>query len=264
MNKEIRLDIGNRDGTDTFTYRERDIVSLKTDRELFTGAPSVGNCVCGELTAELMLPSAKVPINGKLVPYVREEGTLEWHQKSEFFVFNRNTDEATEVLRITAYDAIYRGEESFTQEGDQGEWPRTDIDVMDEIATRTGSRVSDATRAVMTSGYQVQYPGIVMKDGTLKPDGDGALTMREVAGRVASFYAGNWIIDNNGEWRLVCLGDVAPETNYLVTGYGSPITLGDGVENATRIILRKGVAEPHRLVIQNGDCLTIGGMMILV
>lgn len=264
MGKEIRLDIGNRDGSSMIICREKDIVSLKTDRELFTGVPSVGNCVCGELSAELMLPSETVPTNGKLVPYVREAGTTEWHKKSEFYIFHRDTDEATGVLRIVAYDAIYRGEESFTQDGDQGEWPRTDIAVMDEIAARTGSRVSDATRAIMTRGYRVQYPGIIMKDGTLKPDGDGALTMREVAGRIASFYAGNWIIDNHGEWRLVCLGDIPPETNYLVTEYGNPITFGTGTGNVTKILLREGLVEPRRLVIQNGDCLLIGGVRLLV
>ena len=176
-----------------------------------------------------------------------------------FFIYSRDVDELTGQVSIVAYDAIYRGEESFTQEGEQGEWPRVDIDVMDEIARRTGTTICAETRAKMAGGYLVQYPGFINADGEMVPDGDGALTMREVAGRIAAFYAGNWIIDKNGEWRLVILGDIPEETNLLITEDGEPIKLGND-----RIIVEFGKEEPHRLVVQNGDALLIGGVRLLV
>lgn len=253
MAKEVRLDIA---GT---IYREGDFVRLSTHREVFDGAPSVGNCICGELNAELMIPSEAIPRNAEMVPYIREEGSSAWKKQSVFFVYSRDVDELIGQVSIVAYDAIYRGEESFTKEGEQGEWPRVDIDVMDEIARRTGTTVCAETRAKMTGGYLVQYPGFINADGEMVPDGDGALTMREVAGRIAAFYAGNWIIDKNGEWRLVILGDIPEETNLLITEDGEPIKLGND-----RIIVEFGKEEPHRLVVQNGDALLIGGVRLLV
>ena len=252
MAKEVRLDIA---GT---TYREESFVRLSIHREVFDGAPSVGNCICGELNAELLIPTEDIPRNAEMVPYSREEGE-EWKKQSVFFVYNRDEDDLTGVLTIVAYDAIYRGEENFTQEGDQGEWPRTDIVVMDEIARRTGTTICAESRAKMTNGYLVEYPGFINENGEMIPDGDGVLTMREVAGRIAAFYAGNWIIDKNGEWRLVILGDIPEETNLLITEDGEPIKLG-----SDRIIVEFGKEEPHRLVVQNGDKLIMGGVGLLV
>lgn len=253
MAKEIRLDIA---GT---TYREKDIVSLVTDRETFDGAPSIGNCICGELTAELNIPSSAVPRNAEFIPYVREEGG-EWKKKSVFFVYNRDTDEAVDTLHITAYDAIYKAEKPFTQAGDQGYWPRRDIDVMNEIAQRTGTTICAATRAIMTKGHLLQYPGIILEDGSLEPvEDEGAVTMREMAASVAKLYVGNWIIDNNGEWRLIRLGDIPPETNYLITEDGEPIVLGQD-----RILIVDGLTEPTNMVLETGDRLLIGGVRLLV
>ena len=274
MEKEVRLDIAG------VTYREAAIVSLHTHRQIFEGEPSIGNCFCGELNAELIIPSGDIPRNAKFVPYIRDAGGT-WKKKSEFFVYTRQVDDLTEYVTIVAYDAIYRGEESFTQPGDQGEWPRKDIDVMREIAQRTGASICAESLAKINKGYEVQYPGIIMETTTkidtgkvdeygepiyeerteteLKPDNEGALTMREVAGRIASFYGGNWIIDNNGEWRLIQLGDIPEETHFLIWEQGEPIRVG-----SDRIVIREGLEESHRMVIQNGDVLLIGGVRLIV
>ena len=218
--KEIRLDIA---GT---TYREDAIVSLNTHRELFVGySKTVGNCVFGELNATLTVPSADIPRNAEIKPYVRDTNGV-WVQKSTYFVFSREVDKTTGWVSLTAYDAIFRAETSFTQSGDQGTWPRTDINVMQEIAQRTGATISSDSVAKMTNSYAVQYPGITLSDNTLKPDGRGALTMRDVAGRIASMYGGNWIIDNNGQWCLVCIGDIPADADYLVTEDSDIIVMG--------------------------------------
>ena len=260
MEKEVRLDIAD------VTYREATIVSLHTHRQIFEGEPSIGNCFCGELNAELIIPSEDIPRNAKFVPYIRDVGGT-WKKKSEFFVYTRQVDDLTGYVTIVAYDAIYRGEESFTQPGDQGEWPRKDIDVMREIARRTNASICAESLAKINRGYEVQYPGIIMEttddEGNpkteLKPDHKGALTMREIAGRIASFYGGNWIIDNNGEWRLIQLGDIPAETYYLIWEQGDPIRIG-----SDRIIVRDGLEESHHMVIQNGDVLLIGGVRLIV
>ena len=56
--------------------------------------------------------------------------------------------------------------------------------------------------------------------------------MREILGYIAAAHAGNWIITDAGELRLVGFADIPPETFYLVTDHGDPIVFGD-----TRILV---------------------------
>lgn len=224
--KQVRLDIANSNGTSSVTYREDKIYSMSTHRKLFDGAPTVGNCVSGELDAVLDIATDAIPRNAKLTPYVSDDGVT-WKKKSEFFVFSRAEDKATRALHILAYDAIYKSETPFVQPGNIGNWPRTDITVMQEIATRTGTTICDDTVTAMNKAYQVQFPGITIEgESATEYKTDGTTTMREVAGRIASMYAGNWIIDNDGKWRLVVLGDIPQETHYLVTEHGDVIVMG--------------------------------------
>lgn len=226
MSKEIRLDINN------VTYRENVILSLSTSRRILNDSPEIGKCFMGELSVILTLPSASIPRNAEIKPYIREANGS-WVQKSAFNVFSRSVDKVTGYVTLTAYDAIFRTEQSFTQPGNQGQWPRNDKTVMQEIATRTSTTISSDALALMDavytatgSFYQVQYPGIKLSDGTLKPDGQGALTMRDVAGRIAGFYGGNWYIDNNGQWRLWQLGVLPADADYLVTEDPAIIVMG--------------------------------------
>ena len=227
MSKEIRLDIA------TGQYREDRIWSLETHRKIWDGLPSVGNCVSGELICTVDVPSANIPRNAKVIPYLRNAGASTWKKKSEFFVFSRSEDQSTGLVTLICYDAIFKAEDSFTQPGNQGTWPKTDKQVMQIIAQRTGASINADTLTMMNKGYQIPYPGIVMEDSTLKPDGKNALTMREVAGRIAAMYAGNWIINNDGEWQLVVLGDIPVDQNLLITEDGYNIVIG-----GVRILVR--------------------------
>lgn len=224
MAKEVRLDIYN-GNTATMYYADK-IVEMSADKMMFDGAPSVGNCICGELDVELLVDSDTIPKNAKMIPYIREEGSPQWKKRSVYYIYNREQNELTGALRIVAYDCIYRAEESFTQPGDQGTWPRLDKTIMQEIASRTNTSIDVDSLTAMNRAYMIQYPGIILEDGTLKPDGDGALTMREVAGQIASMYGGNWIIDNAGNWRLVKLGSIPQETHYLIRENGNAILIG--------------------------------------
>lgn len=196
-----------------------------TYRKMFKYSPSVGNCFSGELEVTLTIPSASIPRNAEIIPYIRDEGGT-WIQKSVFYIFSRTVDKETGNVTLTAYDAIFRAEASFTRPGDQGAWPRTDLDVMQEIAQRTNTTICADSIAAMDKSYDVPYPGTILEDGTLKPDGRGALTMRDVAGRIAAFYGGNWFIDNNGQWRLWQLGVMPADADYLVTEDPAIIVMG--------------------------------------
>ena len=217
MAKQIKLVISTSTGTNAVTYRENKIYSLSTHRALYDNEPSIGNCVSGELNAVLDLDTSVIPRNAKIVPYVSDDGTT-WIKKSEYYLFSRSVDKATGALTVVAYDAIYRSElDYYTTSGDQGYWPKTTLAVMQEIALRIGANICSASQTLLNNpSYYVQYPGY----------GDGALSMRQVAGDIAVRYAGNWVIDNNGELHLIRLADIPAETNYLITENNYVITLG--------------------------------------
>ena len=217
--KYVKLNIA---GTD---YGDAYIVSMRTHRAVFEDDPSVGNCVSGELEATLLVGNVQIPRNAKVVPYIKEDNGA-WKKKSEFFIYSRGTDYVSGALKITAYDAIFKAEEQYLYPGEIGLWPRIDKAVMQEIASRTGTTICADSLARMNKGYQIQFPGITIEgESTTEYEVDGT-TMRQMAGYIASMYAGNWIIDNNGEWRLIVLGDVPLITHYMVEEHGDVILIG--------------------------------------
>lgn len=251
--KRVKVNIA---GTD---YIENAIVSLRTHRKIFDGEPSVGNCVSGEMKLIMIAENVVIPRNAKIIPYLKT-GDGAWVKKSEYYVYSRKIDKETKTVELTAYDAIFRAEEPFVQPGVIGTYPRTDINVMQEIATRTGTTICADTVAAMNKAYSIPFPGIIIEGtSTTEYRTDGSTTMREVAGRIAAMYAGNWIIDNNGEWRLIILGDIPAETNLLITEDAEYIKMGND-----RIKVITGLVEPHRLLVEAGVTLTIGGDKILV
>ena len=224
MSKKIRLDVSG-----LGSLYENSISSMSTHRMFLKDNLTIGLCVCGELDAVLRVPSSSIPKNAKLTPYVCEEGSDNWVKKSEFFVFSRQIEKESSSVKIVAYDAVYKAEAQYAQAGDLGNWPRLAKTVMAEIATRTGASICSDTVAFMNSApqYTINFPGIIITDGsTTTYESDGETTMRDVAGYIAGLYAGNWIIDNNGEWRLVRFSDIPPETHYLVTEDGDAIVMG--------------------------------------
>lgn len=247
--KNVKLNVA---GTD---YDESYLFSLHTHRQLFDGEPTVGNCVSGELTATVRIPNANIPKNAKLTPYIKKDNT--WVKKSEFFVYSRKIDKETGWIELTAYDAIFKAEEQFATGGGQSGWPKKDVVVMQSIAQRTGTTICTETLTLLnspTGRYNIPFPGIVL-DNTNKPD--GATTMREVAGRIAAMYAGNWIIDNNGKWRLVVLGDIPAETNLLIDENADYIKFGND-----RISLEPRPIDTPLLMANGREALLIGGVHI--
>lgn len=234
MVKEVRLLIA---GTE---YREGDIVTLSTHRQLFEGAPSIGNCITGELNAELRISSDLIPRNAEIKPYVKESDDTDWKPKSVFYVYQRKIDRLTDTVRITAYDASFRTDQPFIGSNDDinfDDWPRTAYSVMTDIAQRCQITIcSDTLTRIQNDVRYVRFPGskvesdIDTHEEKFVSDGDAALTMREVACDVAKMYAANWAIDNKGEWRLIGFGDVPLDSDYLVTENREIIVLGNGLD----------------------------------
>lgn len=197
------------------TYREGNIVSAKTSASLMAEAATVGNCVAKRLDLVLYNPGDIPRMATIEMSYRLSDGTTtsSWVSKGTYFIDTRSAD--GDLLTIEAYDAMLKTEQDFLTYGNVGSWPRTDISVVNTIASAIGVSLDSRTAEILTKGYAVQFPGV----------GDGAYTMREVLGFVGSMYAGNWIITDQNTLRLVGLGRVRIPA-YLGTENNEAILIG--------------------------------------
>ena len=204
---EYQVDI---DGT---MYTMNQLESASLDQPLLDSF-SVGNAC----SAEFIVSYYFYPVPrrmAKVIPYIRQKGTTTWHQLGIFFLDTRQ--QTGERIELTCYDAMLKADQQFLNEGDVGEFPRKQTDVVTEIAQRMGVEVDARTN--INPNYEVEYPN---ED-----------SMRTVLSNIAAANGGNWIITAEGKLLLVSLFNSMPtETNLLVTDDGSPILFGD-----TRILV---------------------------
>ena len=198
-------------------YDETHLISMETDSRVFGGESlSVGDCISAQLDIEMIKPEYDIPKSARLVPYVRlTDGARksEWIQKGVFYVDTRSKKEdgsSVEKIVLHGYDDMLKAEQDYPPS--TLSWPARDIDVVREIAAFIGVYVDQRTVALMTDGYQVQYPT--------------DYSCRETLGYIASMYGGCFIISEIGELRLVAFWDIPPETRYLIATGGSAITFG--------------------------------------
>ena len=208
--KEVRVIIA---GT---TYTQANIISATIKASLMETAATIGNATAKELDLSLR-NYGSIPRMAQIqVQYRLNDGTTqsEWLPKGTFFIDTR--DEWNGVISIVAYDAMLKTDQDFMQSGNQGQWPRTDLQVVQAICSRIGVTLDSRTQAILTSGYSIPYPGY----------GEGAYTCRDLLQFIGQMYAGNWWINDMNKLMLVGLGDYPPETNYLVTENGDAILIG--------------------------------------
>lgn len=210
-------------------YGQDKIVSATVRAAMLSNDLAVGNCIAKEL--HLVLRNyAGMPVIPRMAKIIMEfrlsDGVTSssWYPKGTFFIDTR--EEGNGVLSIDAYDPMLKAEQSFTKEGDQGHWPRIDGVVVQTIASAMDVSIDNRTYAIMTRDYDVGYPGIVLEDGTLKYDKDGAMSMRQVLGYIGAMYGGNWIITDENKLRLIALGDIPEDSNLLIDESGNYILIG--------------------------------------
>lgn len=200
-------------------YDESVLVSMSTNRRVFSeDVPSVGCCVAGEIDVKMRKPVGDIPRMARLVPYVRlTDGTRhsEWIQKGEYFIDTRKTDRSSdnvEWLTLHGYDSMLKSETGYPSSAI--DWPANDTAVLQEIASAIGVEIDERTYEQMTHGYRIQYPA--------------DYSCREVLGHIASAYAGNFIMSDEGKLLLITLNSLPPDTSYLITSGEDrrPITFG--------------------------------------
>lgn len=208
-------------------YDQDMIVSATTRAAMFRDDISVGNCVTKEL--QLVLRGYE---NKPLIPRMAaismmfrlDDGNVqsEWYRKGRYYIDTRYVDAAGRLV-ITAYDEMLKLETPYCTEGEQGEWPLHDYEVITEILRRSkftadSSIDPESEDYLITNNYEVGYPGF----------GEGAMTIRQVLGYIGAMYGGNWVITDDNKLRLIVLGDIPAQTkkSYLINGYGDYITFG--------------------------------------
>ena len=211
--KEYALVIGE-PGADSI-FRESSIISMSTQKSIFSDSnPSVGNCIAGQITAEMMKPKGDIPRRARLRPYVRltnGKEDSEWLQKGVFFIDSREySGDENERMIIRGYDHLIFTEADFPSSTD--EWPRVDVDVVRDIASAIGTSVDKRTIKIMKNGYKINYPA--------------EYSMREVLENISAMYAGSFVMSDTGELLLVTMFGIPKETSYLIDETGFAITFG--------------------------------------
>lgn len=196
-------------------FRESSIISMSTQKSIFSESnPTVGNCIAGQITVEMKKPKGDIPRRARLAPYVRLTNGIEyseWIPKGVFFIDHREySGDENERMTVNGYDHIILTEDEFPSS--TNEWPRTDIDVVRDIADEIGVDVDKRTFQIMNKGYKINYPA--------------GYSMREVLENIAAMYAGSFIMSETAELLLVTMFGIPTETNYLIDNVGFTVTFG--------------------------------------
>lgn len=198
-------------------YQESEIIDMSITNGLFSeDKPSIGNAISAEINVTMIKPTGDIPRMAQLVPFVRvTDGTnvSEWVQKGVFFLDTRsssNVADAYETITLHGYDTMLLADQIY--DNSQLSWDASDINVVNEIATKLGVSIDPRTIALMNKGYMINYPA--------------NYTMRETLAYIAAAYGGNFIINEVGQLRLVALWDLPTETRYLIDNLSNIITFG--------------------------------------
>ena len=206
-------------------YGEDKILSATADYRVFTeNQPVVGGCLAAELEVEMIAPSASIPRMAQVRPYVRvTDGTQtsEWLPQGIFYIDTRKTthnDDGLDILTLHCYDAMLKTEADYPSS--TSSWPKSDINVVKEIAYKIGLQssasattgIDSRTITLMNKAYQIGLPV--------------GYSMRETLSYIAAMYAGNWIMTYEGKLRLVTLTELPDETYYLIDEHFDAITFG--------------------------------------
>lgn len=232
--KEMRVRIA---GTD---YRQDRIVSLETSGGVFD-QPDIGNCASRQIDLTLRDPdcataisngraqfnsargldapvaeSWEIPRSAEIRVFVRlalGDEVSEWIPKGVFYISTRRLDTRTGFLELHGFDAMRRAGEVWDIDP-HANWPMSGQEAVADIAAQMGVELDP--RTALSGGFPVGYP----------VDEDGDLAMADVLEGIAVSEAGNWVISDEGKLLLLKLGDIPPETNYLVDENGDAITFG--------------------------------------
>lgn len=205
-------------------FRENRLFSVSTAGEFFKDKePGVGAALSGEVDISMVAPF-NIPKQASLRIFIRaanHTNVSEWLPQGIYFIDTRqqtHSEQGLDILDIHGYDAMVLAEATYPSDTTH-DYPLLDRDMVQFIADNMkvspsgrGVQVDPRTWAIMTAGYTFPLPV--------------GYSMREVLCMIAAAYAGNFIITQAGELRLVTMFDLPPETRHLITEEGYKIQIG--------------------------------------
>lgn len=151
-------------------------------------ALSIGNVISRKLELSIAPKATVIPKMANVDVYMRfngVDGPTVWVPKGKFFIDTRK--KGSNRLDLTCYDAVLKMEKPFLEDGPVPDFPMPMTDATAVICTRLGLTLDNP--AAISSSLSIEYPN--------------EMTMREVAGHIASANGGNFIITESGKLRLV-------------------------------------------------------------
>lgn len=204
------------DGSPSRVERDK-IWSLKTHSVAFAQrTPGVGACLSSELDASITRPTWSVPKMAKVRPYIRVTDGVdysEWVPQGVYYIDTREhtkNDDGLNLMNFHCYDGMLKAEQDYPETSIS--WPAKDADVIREVAGFLGVGVDQRTWDIVNKNYEIGLPV--------------GYSLRETLGNIGAMYAGNWVMNYDGDLLLIALGNIIKETNYLITESNQVIVFG--------------------------------------
>ena len=217
--KETRLLAYTTTGADLYhTYSKEEIEKAESNGGIFgESSPKVGEAVAGELDLVLLTTYTALPKMARIIPQVRlcnASQQSEWLRKGVYYIDTRDKDRRTGELSLHAYDAMLTAEDLYVN---GSAWSsKTAQTVVREIAARMGPKNASGT----PTGISINSDTLDLLDSlpAYAVNYDETLTMRQYLKNIGAAWGGSWIIDENGELRLVRMAAAGASRQNLALG----------------------------------------------
>ena len=242
---------------------EKEIFSISTQLDMFTGSPTVGSAVAGEISVTILNPAATIPYMARIQPQVRACG-MAAKSSTASVVGERLIPQSASYSNenVTINTEVYVSGENIIFPVDGEEYAESEwlpqgvfyIDTREVTANQDGLDVLTihgfdamlkteqeySSNAVVGDNYDTAYVraiasaiGVEVDDRTWELMGTGYIvpfplgyTMREILGFIAASYVGCFVMTDEGKLRLISITDLPTETNLLIDDVGDIITVG--------------------------------------
>lgn len=213
---------------DGVTYYGSDMQEAPTILKPLMDKPAIGRCCSGTLSMTLRTrPDILIPKAASVNAYCRltsQDGsvTTAWVEQGHYYISKRGKN--ARLLDITCRDGMLKASDTYLDKTQFDEWPVPMSDVVDEIAEIMGVSLDSRNDIKTGSQFVVDRPN----EDTL---------MIEVLSNIAAAHAGNFIMTEKGELRLVpFFSDYRPAMQALGKKYKSYYQISQ-IQQASRITL---------------------------
>ena len=200
---------------------------------------SVGNCIAASLkfavmTTDAIPKSAGVVIKGQLVG---DAAQSEWLEFGHYWIDHRVVND--ELIEIECFDAMFKGNQPYSDNSPLMIWPKPMTTVVDRIAEQMGVDIDPRTFIKTGADYVVTLP-------------DPEMSCLDILGHIGAVHGGNWTITPEGKLRLVPISSPSDDTFRIIDHSGNILQSDEG----DAIVYRKYVADTVEVPVVTGSIET--------